>query len=205
MRRTCRTSAAFTLVELLVVILIISVLAGFLVPVVSEARRRVWCARCLNNLRNIGQLAVAYAEDNRGFIPVASGGDPRAYQSFQLLVNEMLNARDPELYVCPVSKDSEAQPPYDGAVFELTEDNVSYAWRNKPLRVRGSAYSKTPLGCDDSIADPREGIEENHLGGMNVLYLDTSVRWVSLRELNGDAAFAEEGLRGWLAEHNLGR
>ena len=179
-------------------------MAGFLVPAVFQGRKRVKRVQCMNRIRSIGQLAVAYADDNRGFLPVASGEEPRAYESFQLLVNDMVDARDPKLYVCPASQDIEAEAPADGGPFELTEENVSYAWRNRRLRTSGGVRGKTPIGCDNSIADPNEGIEENHDDGMNVLYLDTSVEWLPLKDLKKDQTYSEGGLEEWLAQHKLG-
>ena len=199
-RRYC----GFTLVELLVVILIISVLAGFLVPAVFQGRKRVRRIQCTNRLRSIGQLAMGYATDNRDWLPVADAEDPRAYESFQIMVNEVQEARDPKLYICPASQDMEAKADEDGGVFELDEDTVSYAWRNKRLRTSGGARARQPIGCDNSIAIPEEGIEENHDDGMNVLYLDSSVEYMNLKELQKKKAYADGDLEEWFASQNLG-
>ena len=63
-----RRSAAFTLVELLVVIGIIAVLIGILLPVLSGARRAAETAQCLSNLRQIGQGFATYNSEHLGWV-----------------------------------------------------------------------------------------------------------------------------------------
>src|SRR5215204_1963020 len=66
-----RQIKAFTLVELLVVIGIIAILIGFLLPVLGKARHSAVSLYCMSNLRQIGQAAFIYANNNQGFLPQA--------------------------------------------------------------------------------------------------------------------------------------
>lgn len=61
--------AAFTLVELLIVIAIIGVLVGLLMPAISGARESARRAACTSNLRQLGAGLVAYATDNNQKLP----------------------------------------------------------------------------------------------------------------------------------------
>jgi prepilin-type N-terminal cleavage/methylation domain-containing protein len=72
-RRSAATGrrAAFTIVELLVVIGILSVLAAIALPAVMQARESARRTQCQNNLRNIG-VALRHSADARGRHP-ASG------------------------------------------------------------------------------------------------------------------------------------
>lgn len=60
---------AFTLLELLVVIPIISLLAAMLLPTLWHAKERGKTATCLNNLRQLGIATSLYISDHNGRFP----------------------------------------------------------------------------------------------------------------------------------------
>lgn len=68
MATTRRRHAAFTLVELLVVITIIGMLVALLLPAVQGARERGRQLTCLNNVKNISLAAISY-DSSKGQLP----------------------------------------------------------------------------------------------------------------------------------------
>jgi type II secretory pathway pseudopilin PulG len=76
-RRSC--CAAFSLVELLVVIGIIALLISLLLPTINKARRFAKSISCLSNLRQIGQAMNLYATLYDGAIPGAAATSGRHF------------------------------------------------------------------------------------------------------------------------------
>ncbi len=71
--------AAFTLVELMVVVAIISILLMLLIPNIRTMREKAWSAQCQNNLRQYGIAMNQYMADHNGYFiypgwGVGSGG-----------------------------------------------------------------------------------------------------------------------------------
>jgi prepilin-type processing-associated H-X9-DG protein/prepilin-type N-terminal cleavage/methylation domain-containing protein len=69
-----RKRAAFTLVELLVVIGIIALLIAILLPTLNRARQQSRTVACLSNLRSLGQAIMMYQADTRWMIPACYWG-----------------------------------------------------------------------------------------------------------------------------------
>ena len=71
--------SAFTLIELLIVIAIISVLASLLLPTLSNAKEQARRVQCMSNQRQLALTWLIYSEDNREALVanawVTAGGD----------------------------------------------------------------------------------------------------------------------------------
>jgi prepilin-type processing-associated H-X9-DG protein/prepilin-type N-terminal cleavage/methylation domain-containing protein len=73
MNRHSSRRAAFTVVELLVVIAVIGILASLVLPPLTRAKNRGQSIYCLNNLRQLGLAMHLYAEDHEDALPFNMG------------------------------------------------------------------------------------------------------------------------------------
>ena len=73
--RISEGNAAFTLLELLIVITIIAILAGLLLPALGNVKARGKCTTCINNQRQLMLACLLYVDDNEDSFPYNMGDD----------------------------------------------------------------------------------------------------------------------------------
>ncbi len=104
--------AAFTLLELLIVIVIVAILAGMLILVAGQARARARSIQCINNLRQLSLGVRMYADAHGGKFPGDIEEDPWFVQIGPYMGEE------PSMFSCP------ADP---------LDSQLSYGWRDESV------------------------------------------------------------------------
>jgi prepilin-type N-terminal cleavage/methylation domain-containing protein len=198
--------SGFTLIELLVVIGIIAILFGILMPALQQARERGRRTVCLNNLHQIHLVMTMYADDNEGKLPtrLEKSGNKiwgnwlgSSWNPYGLghLIDEGY-ATDPRIFYCPSNVMCRFKEQYwfhiNGSVSWMTYRYRNNNWKGHPVKWSEiyvpeeiADKGKWAIVADDPYRDWQKMA---HKTGYNVLYLDSSARWVSDLEdkIDGD-------------------
>lgn len=81
LKKSNRTTCAFTLIELLIVIAIIAVLVALLLPAIGNARERADRIKCRTNMRQWGAAYYLFLSDSQGKFPGQGSTDESGYMA----------------------------------------------------------------------------------------------------------------------------
>ncbi|GIW75398.1 MAG: hypothetical protein KatS3mg104_0461 [Phycisphaerae bacterium] len=205
---------AFTLVELLVTVGILAILLALLLPALNRARQLSLRTVCLSNLRQVYQHYQLYALDFKDQVPLGyrtakqfnsmifSGTSTRQYVLFGwLYVHQQW--KDPRIFYCP----SETSPrlqfdtpenPWPPGEEGVSTANVFCGYGSRPQVLipddlalyprpgfrmpRLHEFKNRAVLADLMNSPPR--LDQRHRNGVNVLYGDSSARWVRRSAFN---------------------
>ena len=175
-----RSTAALTLVEVLVVVFVLVVLAAIILPALSAAKRRGCHINCVNNVKQVGLGFRIWADDhqgknpmeistnNGGTIELAAKGDVVA--TFQIMSNELST---PRVLICPEDTNHIFATNFSGAFFAK---NISYF-----IGIDASTNLPGAFLSGDANFESR-GIPVEP--GLFTVWTNTPIAWDSTRHVN---------------------
>jgi prepilin-type N-terminal cleavage/methylation domain-containing protein/prepilin-type processing-associated H-X9-DG protein len=176
LKRRSHGRSAFTLIELLVVIAIIAILAAILFPVFAKAREKARQTSCASNLKQLGLGLLQYAQDYDELLPRGYTSPP----SRDWFSDCTPYLKSTQIRVCP-SKHTQAQGYGYGwwlanstgrALAEITEVSRTAMLND----IAGPVDRAAPWGYG---TDTRFHPDPRHNEGLNMLYCDGHVKWLS--------------------------
>lgn len=211
-----RARGAFSLVDVLVTISVITVLIGIMLPTVAGVRETTRKLVCASNTRQLGLGAVMFAEDHRGTLPTSKfalkyANDPMAQPASMMLVRvqepgtgwdglgilfeqDYLTASG--VYYCPSHHGMHHYRDY----VDLWSGDSAEVMANYHYRGTTRQGSSLLARFDPGSAIVSDGLQTvldiNHRFGVNVICADMRVAWVDDRaqDLQGILATSSDEL-----------
>ena len=193
-----KQKAAFTLLEMLLVVTIIAILAALLLPTLVRSKLKAKRAQCIGNLKQHGVAFHMFAHDHQGrfpmqvstndggsleFMRLATNFGGEIYFSFRHYQSLARELDTPKILVCPTDTRVAAED-----FFGLRNENISYF-------ISGSAEYEKP----QSILSGDRNIETYSFGRSSVLMVaaDDHPGWTSeMHQYQGNLLFADSHVEG---------
>ena len=175
-------SAAFTLVELLVVMGVIAILVAILLPALTGARRAAQTVQCAANIRQICNAMFDYASSNRGRFPPnipPFGGSKAQYWYDNDRIGRLVGARVSPggasgggVLVCPQEEDawrSYSMNRWASSLVDARTKLVRKLWSkdmpySSQLVLITESWSSQPDSAVGWSAQPTVGLRDNPAG-----------------------------------------
>ena len=190
-----RCRAAFTLIEILVVIAIISILSALLFSVFSRVREKGRATQCQSNLRQLALAVQQYSADN-GTYPSwynehqPSNPLPNSYPGLPWAIRIMPYIKNQDVFQCP----SDSYPATSDPMFSYpskVSGFTDYSYNNNLSSLPDSKVTKASevILFFDNLSGPAYMAQNGppfprpaangdiHNGGANYVFTDGHAKW----------------------------
>jgi prepilin-type N-terminal cleavage/methylation domain-containing protein/prepilin-type processing-associated H-X9-DG protein len=180
---------AFTLVELLVVISVITLLMSILLPALGKARNSANRTYCMANLQQIGVAMRAYLDDNRDIFPICpafpwaitDANDPLYAPPITKVLGKLL--KEPKVFICKSDTVNKYYLKVGNTSYQYNAFLAGITIRESPIVQAGAKEKDIQIMNDfDDFhpllgRPPRPGDKpsRNYVIGINYLYADWHV------------------------------
>jgi len=194
MRTHRQSNAAFTLIEMLVVMAIMTILIGLLIPSLQRTREQAKDTKCRSNLHSIHLAMTTYLHDHNKFPELNNEENDGAWQynyliydgrdfdeNFGPLIGDKRNLDTIEVLFCPRQTDpyhSFQTPQNPWPVIPLLDTRAGYCRRYNLSGKQLSQFRGNPALLADVFHLPKV-VRSGHKDGVNAAYLGGDVRWVA--------------------------
>lgn len=214
--------AAFSLIELMVVIAIIAILVALLLPVLAVAKQRALTSQCQSNLRQIGLGMNLYADEAKGLYPESGGliywdqTDP-VTQKHGWMQQILSFTQNTNIYRCPLDFKTKfsyfngARAAYLAASSNFESVDIKKIQFPSAYVLSGDTFWLSLTG--EGIADSdKDDYAQNCVGGavngdpwmtwqihnkgQNILFSDYHVKWYKGYEPN-EMTFRYDSMHTW--------
>jgi prepilin-type processing-associated H-X9-DG protein/prepilin-type N-terminal cleavage/methylation domain-containing protein len=186
-----RRLRAFTLVELLVVIGLISVIMSLLLPVVGKARAAARSTACLSNVRQLGIAWQLYTAENKGRLLDYVWNTPKtpdvAWDGYWLGVADRYEVRGDSL-LCPAATEPSKQKQGYG--------NRSLAWNGEqgsngsPIRLNPTTFRVGSYGFNRYLTTQDPQVTRiTSLSSLTEVPVFFDCAWVDAQPIEQDPSF----------------
>lgn len=200
---------AFTIVELLVVISILSVLLTFILPALSQARTLALRTQCASNLRQCGIGLMAYQVDYRDWLPVFNWEPTQGNIPVPTLdANFAGYFKDDNIRMCPGFKSTLAAPsPLNiGIIPARLKTNLGFGYAPHGIDEISAAHTggrRVSKNASGTILYLRSGPAGRGLDSTGTAWAYSSKNWdpFGVRPLMADAIGYERGTGRFVHPH----